>query len=42
MQPTFASVGAGVKFMGIKLDLAYLIGSGAMKNTLALGLGYTF
>jgi hypothetical protein len=35
-------VGAGAKFMGIKLDLAYLIGSGAAKNTLALSLGYAF
>jgi hypothetical protein len=35
-------VGAGVKFIGLKLDLAYLIGSGAAANTLALSLGYTF
>lgn len=40
--PSYASVGAGAKFMGIKLDLAYLIGSGAAKNTLALSLGYAF
>lgn len=40
--PSYASVGAGVKFAGAKLDLAYLIGSSAMKNTLALTLGYTF
>ena len=40
--PSYASVGAGVKFMGIKFDLAYLIASGAAKNTLALGLGYSF
>lgn len=40
--PSYASVGAGVKFLGIKLDLAYLIASGPMKNTLAVGLGYTF
>ena len=33
--------GAGVKFMGLKLDVAYLIGSENMKNTLAVGLGYT-
>lgn len=42
--PSFASVGAGVKFAGVKLDLAYLL-AGAdspMKNTLALGLGYAF
>ena len=40
--PSYASVGAGAKFMGIKLDIAYLIASGAAKNTLALSLGYTF
>ena len=43
----YASIGAGVKFLGIKLDLAYLIAantnfSSAMRNTLALSLGYTF
>ena len=40
--PSYASVGAGVNFMGIKLDLAYLLASGPMKNTLALSLGYRF
>lgn len=40
--PSFASVGAGVKFMGLKLDVAYLIGSENMKNTLAVGLGFSF
>jgi hypothetical protein len=42
--PSFASVGAGVKFSGVKLDLAYLIAGGdsPMKNTLAIGLGYSF
>ena len=40
--PSFASVGAGVKFAGVKLDLAYLLASGPMKNTLAIGLGYSF
>ena len=39
---SFASVGVGGKFMGIKLDVAYLIGSDAFKNTLALTLGYAF
>ncbi len=42
--PSFASVGLGGKFMGIKLDLAYLI-AGAdspMNNTLAVSLGYSF
>lgn len=40
--PSYASVGAGVQFIGLKLDLAYLIASGPAKNTLALSLGYTF
>ena len=40
--PSYASVGAGAKFMGIKLDLAYLIASGPAKNTLAVSLGYSF
>ena len=40
--PSFASIGAGVKFIGIKLDLAYLIASEALGNTLALSLGHTF
>ena len=40
--PSFASAGVGVKFYGVKLDLAYVLGSGAMANTLALSLGYAF
>ena len=40
--PSYASIGAGVKYMGIKLDLAYLIASEALGNTLALSLGYAF
>ena len=40
--PSYASVGAGVKFFGVRLDLAYLIASGPMKNTLSVGLGCTF
>lgn len=42
--PSFASVGLGVKFIGIRIDAAYLIASGdsPMKNTLAVGLGYSF
>lgn len=40
--PSYASVGAGVKFMGIKLDLSYLIASGPIANTLAVSLGYSF
>lgn len=40
--PSYASVGAGVKFAGAKLDLAYLLGAGTINNTLALSLGYSF
>lgn len=40
--PSYASVGLGAAFKGIKLDLAYLIGSDVMANTLAIGLGYCF
>jgi hypothetical protein len=35
-------VGAGVRFAGVKLDLAYMLASGPMKNTLAISLGYSF
>ena len=40
--PSFASVGAGVKILGIKLDIAYILGSPAMCNTLSAGIGYCF
>ena len=40
--PSFASVGAGVKILGIKLDVAYILGSPRMGNTLAAGIGYCF
>ncbi len=42
--PSYASVGVGGKYLGIKLDVAYLI-AGAdspMANTLAVSLGYNF
>lgn len=39
---SFASLGAGVKFAGVKLDVAYLLGSEIIGNTLSVGLGYTF
>lgn len=38
--PSFISLGAGVHYAGIKLDLAYLIGDG-VGNTLAFTIGYT-
>lgn len=42
--PSFASVGAGVKLMGIKLNVAYLLAAAEspLANTLAVGVGYTF
>ncbi len=42
--PSFASVGLGVQFVGVKIDAAYLVaGSDSpMKNTLAVSLGYRF
>lgn len=40
--PSFATVGLGVKWSGIKLNFAYVLGSEAMGNTLAVGLGYCF
>lgn len=42
--PSFASVGVGAKYFGIRLDLTYLIATGdsPLKNTLAVGLGYSF
>ena len=40
--PSYASVGLGVKYLGIRLDAAYLIASGPMKNTFAVSLGYAF
>ena len=39
--PSFFSVGAGVKFFGVSLNAAYLIGGGA-GGTLVAGLGYCF
>ena len=40
--PSYASVGLGAKFMGAKIDLAYLIATGPAKNTLAVSVGYSF
>lgn len=40
--PSFLSVGAGVKFIGIKVNLTYLISNAPIGNTLAVGLGYSF
>ena len=40
--PSFASFGAGVRFAGIKADVAYLIGNKTTGNTLCIALGYAF
>lgn len=42
--PSFMSLGAGVEFAGVKLDLAYLLGVGDsyLGNTLAISVGYSF
>lgn len=40
--PSHASVGLGVNFIGISLDVAYLLASETVGNTLMLGLGYSF
>lgn len=38
----FASVGLGVKFFGVNLNLAYLLGDSPAGGTLCAGLGYSF
>lgn len=40
--PSFASVGLGVKFVGIHIDASYLLASEVLGNTLALGVGFAF
>jgi hypothetical protein len=45
--PSFISLGAGAKFAGVEINLAYLLGfshpySVPAKNTLSIGLGYSF
>ncbi len=42
--PSFANVGLGVKFAGVKLDFTYLLAASdsPIKNTLAVALGYSF
>lgn len=42
VMPSFASVGAGVHFKGVKIDVAYLLGNSPIANTLAVSLGYCF
>ena len=40
--PSFATVGLGVRFFGVSLDIAYLTANGVLGNTLTFGLGYRF
>lgn len=39
--PSYASIGAGAKFKGIKLNMSYLLG-GAVGNSLLFGIGVEF
>lgn len=40
--PSFATVGAGFKFAGVKVDVAWLTANKDLGNSLTIGLGYTF
>jgi opacity protein-like surface antigen len=40
--PSFASVGVGAKFAGIKIDAAYLFANEVIGNTTAISVGYCF
>lgn len=40
--PSYASVGAGVQFAGVKVNAAYLLGESSIGNTIAVSLGYSF
>lgn len=40
--PSFATVGLGFKIFGVSLDAAYILGNDFLKNTLTIGLGYSF
>lgn len=40
--PSFASCGLGLKFFGVKLNAAYLLGSETLGGTMLFGLGYEF
>ena len=40
--PSYASLGVGVKLGGIHLDVAYLLASETIGNSLSVGLGYSF
>ena len=40
--PTFVSLGAGVQFACVHLDLSFLTASKTLGNSLMVGLGYAF
>ena len=40
--PSFATVGIGIKFFGMSLDIAYLTANNVLGNTLTFGLGCRF
>lgn len=40
--PTFATVGAGIKFYGVNIDVAYLTANDYLGNTITIGIGYSF
>lgn len=40
--PSFASLGLGVQFHGVRFDFAYLTANDYVGNTLSFGLGYSF
>ena len=40
--PSFATLGAGFKISGVKIDVAWLTANKDLGNTLTIGLGYTF
>ena len=40
--PSFATIGAGVKYSGFKLDVSYLTANPVIGNTLTIGVGVAF
>ena len=40
--PSYLSLGVGAKFSGVGINAAYLVGSGPVGGTLAIGAGYSF
>ena len=40
--PSFATVGLGARYAGVRLEFAYLTASEILGNTMTLGLGYSF